>query len=123
MPKKILIVDDEPDMLDVADFRLRKAGYETKTVLDGQKALDMIKKDPPDLILLDLRLPSMSGADVCRTLKNDEKLKSIPVIIFTASAGMHIADKVKELRAEDYLTKPFDAEELLRKIKKLLEGI
>ena len=88
-----------------------------KTAADGETALNMIRQSPPDLVLLDLRLPKMSGYDICKTLKADEKLKLIPVILFTASATRAMTAKLLETGADDYLIKPFDDEELLAKIK------
>ncbi len=120
MTKKILIVDDEPDLLDVTTFRLKKNGYHVLTAIDGQAALTIIEKEMPDLVLLDLRLPVMNGQEVCKKIKADPKLKNIAVIIFTASAGGDVAQKVKALGADDYLIKPFDSEEMLDKIANLL---
>jgi len=119
--KKILFVDDEPDLLKVATFRLKKAGYEVVQAVDGQEALDILAGgSPPDLILLDLRLPVVSGYEVCIKVKGDEKTKNIPVILFTAST-QDIARKAKEWGAEDYLLKPFEPEVLLEKVKRLLD--
>ena len=121
MAKKILVVDDEPDLLKVVTFRLQKAGYETITAEDGQKALDLIQAQKPDLILHDLRLPIIDGNKVCERVKSDDKLKNIPVILITAtSVPSKIVNKTKELNADDYLIKPFDPEELLKKIKKFI---
>lgn len=121
MAKKILFVDDEPDLLKVATFRLKKAGYEVVQAVDGQEALDILAGgSPPDLILLDLRLPVVSGYEVCIKVKGDEKTKNIPVILFTAST-QDIARKAKEWGAEDYLLKPFEPEVLLEKVKRLLD--
>jgi CheY-like chemotaxis protein len=120
MAKKILFVDDEPDLLTVATFRLKKSGYEVSTAVNGQEALDFVAQNPPDLILLDLRLPLVSGYEVCQRIKADEKLKKIPVILFTASATRDLSEKAKELGADDYLIKPFEAEVLLEKVKKFL---
>lgn len=117
MAKRILFVDDEPDLVKVTTFRLKKAGYEVIAAINGEEALAVAGKDNPDVILLDLRLPLISGYEVCRRIKSDEKLKHIPVILFTAST-QDIVAKAKELGAEDYLLKPFEPEALLEKIKK-----
>lgn len=119
MAKRILIVDDEPDILKIAVFRLKKSGYEILTAIDGQGGLDSAKKDTPDLILLDLILPRMTGDEVCRRIKADDKLRHIPVILFTASI-VEIQEKLKDSGAEDYLIKPFEPEELLEKIRKFI---
>lgn len=117
--KKILIVDDEPDLLRVACFRLEKSGYRVLRAINGQEALALAGKESPDLILLDVRLPLMEGPDVCLRIKKDEKLKHIPVVLFTAST-QDVDQKVKACGAQGYILKPFSAEELLNKIKELI---
>ena len=117
MPKKILIVDDEPDLMRIVCFRLEKSGFTVLSAVDGREALEITTKEHPDLVLLDLKLPILDGLGVCAQLKKDDKLKGIPVIIFTASAN-DIAVKVNSCGAEDYIIKPFSAEELIEKIKK-----
>ena len=118
--KKILVVDDEPDILKVVTFRVKKLEYEVVTATNGQEALDLIQKEEPDLILLDIELPVMNGYEVCQRVKTNEKLKHIPIIFLTASIASKIAEKVKEFNADDYLIKPFDSEELLKKIKNFI---
>ena len=118
MPKKILVVDDESDILSVVKFRLKKEGYEIIEARDGQAALDLVKKEKPDLILLDLRLPVIDGYEVCRRLKSNETLKAIPVIFMTASSAGKVVEKSKEFQADDYIIKPFEPEVLLEKVKK-----
>ena len=119
MAKKILFVDDEPDVMRVALFRLKKAGYEVATAVNGQEALDLVQQIIPDLLLIDIRIPIFTGLEVCKKVKSDEKLKHIPVILFTASVqDMDI--KVKEVGADGYLLKPFNPEQLLEKVKNFL---
>ena len=121
MPKTILVVDDEPAIVKVVSFRLKKAGYNVVSAADGQEGLDLIGKIKPDLILLDLRLPVLDGFQVCQKVKADENLKAIPIIIFTASSmGENIDSRYKEVGADDYLIKPFEPEVLLEKIRKLI---
>ncbi len=119
MAKKILVVDDEPDILQVAVFRLKKAGYEVMQAVNGREAIELIKTLRPDLVLLDLRLPEVSGFDVCKTIKADDTLKSTPIIIFTASVNS-LDEKIKEIGADGYLSKPFDPDQLLEKIRSIL---
>ena len=119
MGKKILIVDDEPDLLRVTCFRLEKSGYQVLTAVNGQQAMEMMAKESPDLALLDIRLPLLNGPEVCMRMKKDEKLKHIPVILFTAST-QDLQEKVEACGAQDYTIKPFNPEELLEKIKKLI---
>lgn len=117
--KNILIVDDEPDILKVTVFRIKKAGYNVITAVDGQQGLETAKRETPDLIFLDFALPLMNGHEVCQRLKADEDLKKIPVILLTASV-----DKIKEhaenAGADDYLAKPFEPQDLLGKVEKFL---
>ena len=120
MAKKILIVDDEPDILRATKVRLMSFGYEVITASDGKEGIDLLRKDMPDLILLDLRLPRISGDEICARLKSDEKLKHIPIVIFTASSDATTSAKVKASGADGYLIKPFDPEELLQTIRKFI---
>ena len=120
MAKKILIVDDEVDLLRLIKFRFTRWGYDTALAADGQEALDKVKKDPPDLIVLDLQLPIISGQEVCLRLKADESTKRIPVILFTASIAGGIAENAKKLGADDYIVKPFEPDNLLEKVKKFI---
>ena len=120
MGKKILIVDDEPDLMRIACYRLEKSGFDVLTAVDGKGALEAAAKGRPDLVLLDLKLPILDGLSVCLLLKKDDELKNIPVIIFTASAN-DIADKVTACGAQDYILKPFSVEELMEKIRKWIK--
>jgi CheY-like chemotaxis protein len=119
MKKRILVVDDEPDLLKVTCFRLEKSGYEVLSAVNGKDALEMAGKECPDLVLLDLRLPLLNGPEVCARIKKDERLKHIPVIFFTASV-QNLDEKVKACGAQGYIIKPFASEELLEKIKKFI---
>jgi CheY-like chemotaxis protein len=118
--KRVLVVDDEPDILRVVSFRFKKAGYEVLTANNGKTALDLISVNKPDLILLDLRMPVMGGDEVCAKIKSDTLFKEIPVILLTASSGDKIAKKAEELKADDYMVKPFDSDVLLKKVQKLI---
>ncbi|MDD5136477.1 MAG: response regulator [Candidatus Omnitrophica bacterium] len=118
--KKILIVDDEPDILRAAKVRLMSFGYDVLTATDGNNIPELIAKESPDLILLDLRLPGMSGDEICVRLKTDEKFKKIPVILFTASSDFNINNMIKKIGADGYLIKPFSSEDLLQVTKKFL---
>ena len=120
MPKKILLVDDEEDIVKVVSLRLKVAGYEIVTAFDGEEALDKARSVGPDLIILDIMLPKIDGYKVCGLLKNDIRYSKIPIIMFTARAQTDDVTLGKELGADDYLTKPFDARVLLEKIKNLL---
>ena len=120
MPKRILIVDDEPDLLEMVQINLEMEGYECLVAYDGFRALDRARKEQPDLIILDVMLPGLNGYKVCRLLKFDEKYKRIPIIMLTAEAQQ--ADRLmgEATGANYYMTKPFDADKLLAKVKELL---
>jgi DNA-binding response OmpR family regulator len=120
MARKILVVDDETELLKALTIRLKTSGYEVITAQDGQEGLEKAKSLNPDLIVLDILMPKMDGYEVCRLLKFDEKYKSIPIIMLTAKA--QDIDKVmgKKVGADDYITKPFETQDLIDKIKKHL---
>ena len=119
--KKILIVDDEPDIMKSVSFRVKKAGYGVVEATDGQEGLDMARSEKPDLILLDWRLPIKDGGEVYQELKADDDLKDIPVIILTASRETESLDvKLKNIGAKYVLIKPYEPAELLQKISELI---
>ncbi|MEQ2456818.1 response regulator [Flavonifractor hominis] len=115
MGKRVLIVEDEKNIVDILSFNLNKEGYETLEAYDGQAGLQLALEQNPDLILLDLMLPKMDGFEVCRSLRKENR--STPVIMLTAREEE--ADKVLglELGADDYITKPFSMRELLARVK------
>ena len=118
--KTILVVDDEPDAVELVEFNLRAAGYSVITAEDGAEAIAKARKALPDLILLDVMLPEIDGMAGCKILKNDPATSSIPIIMLTAKAAE--IDRVLglELGADDYVTKPFSPRELILRIKNLL---
>lgn len=121
MAKRILVVDDEPDIMIVATARLSHLGYEIIGAVDAEEALVMIRKTPPDLILLDLLLPKMQGDELCKKLKSDDEFKHIPIILFTASTvRTNLPRKVEAMGADDCIIKPFEPEELLGKVRKFI---
>lgn len=115
MSKRILIVEDEKNIIDILSFNLSREGYDTMEALDGKTGLQLALEQDPDLILLDLMLPEMNGFDVCRSLR--EQGRTTPVIMLTAREEE--TDKVMglELGADDYITKPFSMRELLARVK------
>jgi two-component system phosphate regulon response regulator PhoB len=120
MKPRILVVDDEPDAVDLIEFNLKQAGYAVSTAGDGAEALKKARAQPPDLIVLDVMLPEMDGFEICKTLRLDRTTVKVPIIMLTAKAAE--IDRVLglELGADDYLTKPFSVRELLLRIKKIL---
>ncbi len=120
MASKILIVEDEPDIVELLAYNLHQAGFETDAVLNGADALERVKIEPPDLVLLDLLLPEVDGLEVCRTLKRDPETAGIPIIMLTAKG--EAIDRIVglELGADDYITKPFSPREVLLRIRAVL---
>ncbi len=117
----ILVVDDEPDAVELIEFNLKGAGFQVKTASDGAEALTKARSVLPSLIVLDVMLPELDGFTICKLLRRDPNTSAIPIIMLTAKAAE--IDRVLglELGADDYLTKPFSPRELVLRIKKLLE--
>ncbi|ACB75832.1 response regulator [Opitutus terrae] len=120
MKSKILLVDDEPDALEVLGFKLREAGFAPSFAADGAKALAAVRAAPPDLIVLDLMLPAVDGLEVCKILRRDPATAAIPILMLTAKAAEMDRVLGLELGADDYVTKPYSPRELVLRIKKLL---
>ncbi|PIQ85344.1 MAG: two-component system response regulator [Candidatus Omnitrophica bacterium CG11_big_fil_rev_8_21_14_0_20_45_26] len=121
--KKILIVDDEEEIILAVQARLEANGYDVIAAHDGEEGLKMARENKVDLVILDLMLPKMDGYKVCALLKKDERYAKIPVLMFTARAGAEEARiAVEDCKANAYLTKPFDAPVLLKKIAELIQS-
>ncbi|MFP4472602.1 MAG: response regulator transcription factor [Candidatus Omnitrophota bacterium] len=121
MTHKILIVDDETDIVEVVKKRLASAGYTVFTAHDGKDGLRKIEREQPDLVILDVMMPELNGSTLCGILKYDERFKDIPIIMLSVMArglDKEIGDKV---RADAYLTKPFENKELLEIVSRLLK--
>jgi len=123
MNPKILVADDEPDVLALLAANLRSAGFSVFTADDGPSALNIMRERTPNLLVLDLMLPGMSGLEVCRSLKANPATARIPIIMLTAKAEE--VDRIVglELGADDYITKPFSPRELVLRIKNVLKRI
>lgn len=117
---KILVVDDEPDIVDIIRFYLQTNGYAVVCAADGPAALARVFADTPDLILLDVRMPGMSGFEVLQQLKADARTAQTPVILLTARADMPAVTQGWNLGADNYVTKPFDLNELARIVQNVL---
>ena len=116
MKQKILVVDDEPDAVELIEFNLKSNGYDVTTAADGEEALEKARALLPNLIILDIMLPEVDGMEVCKILRRDQRTSGIPIIMLTAKAAE--IDRVLglELGADDYVTKPFWPEELLARV-------
>jgi len=123
MREKILIIEDEKDIVKMLDYNLKKEGFRTLFVYDGEDALDLASREHPDLVILDLMLPGMDGLEVCKAFKKEAKTAIIPIIMLTAKSQE--SDKVigLELGADDYVTKPFSPRELIARIKAVLRRL
>jgi len=119
-PKKILIVDDEPDLAELVSYNLKKEGFEVSSASDGEEALKKIRKGNFNLVILDLMLPDIQGMELCRILRNDPKTKHLPIIMLTAKG--EDVDKILglEMGADDYIAKPFSPRELVARVKAVL---
>ena len=118
---KILVVDDEPEAVELLEFNLRQAGYEVVAAADGAEALKKARAVLPGLVVLDLMLPEVDGLEVCKMLRRDPATTSIPIMMVTAKAAEIDRILGLELGADDYLTKPFSPRELVLRVKKILE--
>ena len=122
MGSKILVIEDEPAIITSVSYSLRKEGYEVVTATDGQTGLETARRDTPDLIVLDVMLPRLTGLDVCRAIRSSPSalLQNIPIIMLTARTEE--VDRVVglEIGADDYLTKPFSMRELVARVKAML---
>ena len=119
--KRILIIEDQPPIINMLKMRLEAHHYEVITATDGQAGLERAQKENPSLIILDVMLPKMSGYKVCQVLKADPKYNSIPIIISSGRTPQEIKKVSQEVGADAYVSKPFEAEVLLAKMKELLE--
>lgn len=120
MRKKVLIIEDEPELVRALEVRLKTHDYDVITALDGEDGLRKAKEEHPDLVILDIMLPRIEGYEVCRRLKSDESCKHIPIMMVTVKAQNK--DKVKGLRmgADEYVVKPFEWDDLLEKVNSLV---
>jgi len=121
MGKRILLIEDEDDMVAAITFRLEDAGYTIITASDGMEGLDKARSENPDLIILYLMLPRMNGYKVCAALKADEKYKKIPILVLSAKAQEADRKMSKDAGADIYMSKPFEAQDLMTNIKNLIK--
>ncbi len=120
MPATILVAEDQVHIRSLVEYKLKNSGYTVVSVEDGAAALDKAREIHPNLIILDVMMPLMTGFEVLAALKDDDATKSIPVLLVTAQSKEHEVLKGLELGAEDYITKPFSPNELAARVKKVL---
>ncbi len=123
MNKKILVADDEPNIVISLEYLLKREGYIVIVARDGQEALDSIAREKPDLVLLDVMMPKKSGFEVCQAVRASEDLQGTKILMLTAKGRDTDVAKGTALGADDYMTKPFSTRELVQKVAKLLGGL
>ncbi len=121
MAKKIMIVDDEESLIELVTAVLEQEGYEIITAMNGEEALEKLRTEKPDLILLDMMMPGMSGREICEKIRGDPKTKDLKIAFLTVAkfseAGKGVLEKMNVL---DYITKPFENQDLIRRVKKMV---
>jgi DNA-binding response OmpR family regulator len=122
MAKKILVADDEPNIVTALEFLLERAGYEVRTAANGDEALAAIAQDPPDLVLLDIMMPVKSGYEVCKRIRDQPEWGKVKVVMLSAKGRDAEVTKGLAMGADLYVTKPFSTRELLSQIRTLLGG-
>lgn len=120
MGSKILIADDEPNIVISLEYLMRREGYEVEVARDGNEALSMIQRDRPDLVLLDAMMPGKSGFEVCQAVRDDDRLTGTQILMLTAKGRETDVAKGKALGADAYIIKPFSTRELAEKVRSML---
>ncbi|MBK6851553.1 MAG: response regulator [Burkholderiales bacterium] len=120
MSHKILIADDEPNILISLEYLMKREGYAVRVARDGQETLDAVAADCPDLLLLDVMMPRMSGFDVCQSLRADERFAGLRILMLTAKGRDTDVAKGLALGADGYMTKPFSTRELVERVRGML---
>lgn len=118
--KKIVVVEDEPDILEVISYNLKREGFKVKSALDGSRGLELIQQQLPDLVLLDLMLPGMDGLQICQQLKQQASTQNIPIIMVTAKGEESDVVLGLGVGADDYIAKPFSPKELIARVKAVI---
>jgi len=117
---RVLVVDDEPNIVLSLEFLMQQAGFEVMTAADGERALEQVAQQPPDLVLLDISLPGLSGFEVLEQLRAQPEYARLPIIMLTAHGREVEREKGLALGADDYVTKPFSTQQLVDKVRSLL---
>ena len=120
MAKRVLIADDEPNIVTSLEFLMEQAGYETRSAANGQEALDLAASFRPDLVLLDIMFPVKSGFEVCQKLKTEPETRGIKIVVVSAKGGDVEIAKALQLGADAFISKPFSTRELVAKVQEML---
>ncbi len=121
MARRVLVVDDEPNIVLSLEFLMKQAGYDVRVARDGEAALAAVAAEPPDLILLDVMLPKRDGYDVCQSIRADPALRGVRIIMLTARGREIEREKGLALGADDYITKPFSTREVVERVHHYLD--
>lgn len=121
-PAKILIADDEPNILVSLEFLMKREGYEVLVARDGDEAIEVLRRERPALVLLDVMMPKRTGFEVCQALRADEALRDVRVLMLTAKGRDTDVAKGLGVGADAYMTKPFSTKELVQKVREMLEA-
>lgn len=119
MPTKVLITEDEPNIVESLTFILTRAGYEVAAVADGEAAMQQLQAERPDVMILDLMVPKLNGFEVLKRVKGDPALASLPVLVLSAKGQAHDKQLAEEIGADDFVTKPFSNRDLVERIGRL----
>jgi DNA-binding response OmpR family regulator len=119
---KILVAEDESEIRDLISFTLELSGYQVIEAANGQEAFNLAQQDPPDLVLLDVRMPFMTGYETCAAMKSEKKLRNVPIMFLSAKGQDYEIQMGYQAGAQEYLVKPFSPELLIKRIKVLLTG-
>lgn len=122
MTQRVLVVEDEPNILDSLSFLMKQAGFDVRLARDGDAALRMVEKAAPDLVLLDIMLPRRDGFDVCRAIRANPHWKDVRIVFLTAKGREPDRRKGMQLGADEYITKPFSNREIVERVQKILDG-
>jgi DNA-binding response OmpR family regulator len=122
MTTKILIADDEPNILISLEFLMKREGYEVHLARDGQEALDTLRRERPRLVLLDVMMPRKTGFEVCQEVRSDDAIRSTLILMLTAKGRETDVVKGLALGADAYMTKPFSTRDLVQKVREMLEA-
>lgn len=122
MTSKVLVVDDEPNILLSLEFLIKKAGFQVRTAKDGEEALEALAAERPDLVLLDVMMPRKDGYEVCQTIRQNPDWRDMKIIMLTAKGREVEKEKGLALGADDYITKPFSTQEVVAKVREILSA-
>jgi DNA-binding response OmpR family regulator len=120
MPATIMIIEDDEELNEILQYNLTRAGYKTAQVWDGRVAMTELQANPPDLVLLDVMLPGADGWEVCKFMSGDPRLKSVPIVVFTAKSAREDFDQARQFNLAGFFTKPYATADVLRHVQKVL---